>query len=174
VLRGSGFSQVWDPFLARSILLKGAREAPICMFLACQEDALWFLYIFVSHPLEGSSCLLIGKPSGLHLLDEPLKDFIVNPTDLPWKWVKRLAASDERVNHGSWWKCTTSAECKTDISAVVTDTSGLGSFLNRWWTVMILMIQMLTYVYYFCYTLILFTWSCGYLGFMLNLLLLNC
>ena len=39
--------------------------------------------------------------SGLNLLDEPLKGFIVNPADLPWKWVKRLATSGERVNHDS-------------------------------------------------------------------------
>ena len=67
------------------------------------------------------------KPSAPNLLDEPLKDFIVNPTDLPWKWVKRLAASGERVNHSSWGKCTTSVECKTSISAVLTVTSGLGT-----------------------------------------------
>ena len=40
-------------------------------------------------------------PSGPNLLDEPLKGFIVNPTDLLWKWVKRLATSGERVNHDS-------------------------------------------------------------------------
>ena len=40
-------------------------------------------------------------PSGPNLLDEPLKGFIVNPADLPWKWVKRLATSGERVNHDS-------------------------------------------------------------------------
>ena len=40
-------------------------------------------------------------PRGPHLLDEPLKGFIVNPTDLPWKWVKRLATLGERVNHNS-------------------------------------------------------------------------
>jgi hypothetical protein len=173
VLYGSGFSPVWGPFLARSSLPKGARGAPICIFSACQEGVVWFLCIFVSHPLEGSLCLLMGKPSGLHLLDEPLKGFIVNLADLPWKWIKRLAASSERVSHGSWWKCTTSLERKTGISAVLTVTSGLGSLLNRWWTLTILMIQMLTYDYYFCYTLILFTWSCGYLGLMLNLLWLN-
>ena len=39
------------------------------------------------------------KPSGPNLLDELLKDFIVNPADLPW--VKRLAISGERVNHDS-------------------------------------------------------------------------
>ena len=48
----------------------------------------------------------------------------MNSADLPWKWIKRLATSDERVNHDSQWKCTTSAECKTGISAVLTVTSG--------------------------------------------------
>ena len=41
------------------------------------------------------------KPSGPNLLDEPLKDLIVNLVDLPWKWVKRLATSGERANHDS-------------------------------------------------------------------------
>ena len=40
-------------------------------------------------------------PSSPNLLGEPLKGFIVNPTDLPWKWVKRLATLGERVNHDS-------------------------------------------------------------------------
>ena len=40
-------------------------------------------------------------PSGPNLLDEPLKGFIVNPTDLPWQWVKRLITLGERVNHDS-------------------------------------------------------------------------
>ena len=44
------------------------------------------------------------KPSGPNLLDEPLKDFIVIPADLPRKGVKRLATSGERVNHDSWIK----------------------------------------------------------------------
>jgi len=44
------------------------------------------------------------KPSGPNLLDEPLKDFIVIPADLPRKGVKRLATSGERVNHDSWVK----------------------------------------------------------------------
>ena len=44
------------------------------------------------------------KPSGPNLLDEPLKDFIVIPADLPRKGVKRLATSGKRVNHDSWVK----------------------------------------------------------------------
>jgi len=42
------------------------------------------------------------KPSGPNLLDEPLKDFIVIPADLPRKGVEGLATSAERVNHDSW------------------------------------------------------------------------
>ena len=47
-----------------------------------------------------------GNLAATNLLDEPLKGFIVNPADLPWKWVKkwvkRLITSVERENHGSW------------------------------------------------------------------------
>jgi len=49
------------------------------------------------------------------LLDDPLKDIIVNPADLPWWWIKRLTTSGERVNHGSWVKmynlCRVSTNC---------------------------------------------------------------
>ena len=41
------------------------------------------------------------KPSGPNLIDEPLKDFIVNHANLALKWVKRLATSGERAIHGS-------------------------------------------------------------------------
>jgi len=41
------------------------------------------------------------NPCGPNLLDELLKGFIVNPANLPWKEVKRLATSGKRVNHGS-------------------------------------------------------------------------
>jgi hypothetical protein len=52
--------------------------------------------------LEGGLYIYLPSESnGPNLLDEPLKDFIVNPADLPWKWVKRLATSGERVNHDS-------------------------------------------------------------------------
>jgi hypothetical protein len=117
------------------------------------------------------------KPSGPNLLDEPLKDFIVNPADLPWKWVKRLITSDKRVNNDSWWKCTTSAECKTGISAVLTVTSGLGPLQNKWWTpviMLILMILMLINDYYFLLYVILVYMIMRLFGIMVNLLLLNC
>ena len=67
------------------------------------------------------------KPSGPNLLDEPLKDFIVIPADLPRKGVKRLATSGERVNHDSWVKmCNLCRGLKTGILAELTVRSGLG------------------------------------------------
>jgi hypothetical protein len=44
---------------------------------------------------------LSGNLTATNLLGKPLKSFIVNLADLPRKGVKRLATSDERVNHGS-------------------------------------------------------------------------
>ena len=54
-------------------------------------------------PLDrgGSYICLPSESNGPNFLDEPLKGFIVNPADLPWKWVKRLATLGERVNHDS-------------------------------------------------------------------------
>jgi len=67
------------------------------------------------------------KPSGLNLLDEPLKDFIVIPADLPGKGVKRLATSGGRVNQDSWVKMYNLCRVlKTSILAKLTVRSGLG------------------------------------------------
>ena len=61
------------------------------------------------------------------MLDELLKDFTVIPADLPWKWVKRLITSGERVNHDSWVKmCNLCRVFKTSILAELTVRSGLG------------------------------------------------
>ena len=49
------------------------------------------------HSIGGSYIYLLSESNCPNLLDEPLKGFIVNPADLPWYWVKRLAASSERV-----------------------------------------------------------------------------
>jgi hypothetical protein len=56
------------------------------------------------------------------LLDELLKNFIVEPCLLTLGvfWESRSWAYGQ---HGSQWKCTTSAECKTDISAMLMVTS---------------------------------------------------
>ena len=51
------------------------------------------------HLTGGSYNCLPSESNGPNLLDEPLKGFIVNPADLPGKWVKRLATLGERVNH---------------------------------------------------------------------------
>ena len=71
-------AQYKDIFYLVRCYLYGTRGAPMGMISACQVGAL------VSHSLEGSLCLLMGKPSGPNLLDEPLNGFIVNPADLPW------------------------------------------------------------------------------------------
>jgi hypothetical protein len=133
--------------------------------------------VLLCHLEGGSTSVCRVKSNGSNLLDEPLKDFIVNPADLPWKWVKRLATSGERVNHDSQWKCTTSAECKTVIIAVLTITSGLGPLQNKWWTLMImliLMMLMLTNDYCFLLYIILVYMIMRLFGLMVNLLLLNC
>ena len=77
-------AQYEELFLLVSGYLYGARGAPTGMTFACQVECILVSWSFVSHSLEGSSCLLMGKPSGPNLLDEPLKGFIVNPADLPW------------------------------------------------------------------------------------------
>ena len=60
--------------------------------------------VSLCHREGGLYIYLPSESNGPNLLDEPLKDFIVNPVDLPWKWVKRLATSGERANHDSWVK----------------------------------------------------------------------
>ena len=97
------------------------RTASVPLCIGCVSLCHWEGGIYI--------CLL-SESNGPNLLDEPLKGFIVNPTNLPWKWVKRLATSSERVNHDSQQKCTTSAECKIGISAVLTVTSGLRTFIE--------------------------------------------
>ena len=57
--------------------------------------------VSLCHREGGSYICLPSESNGPNLLDEPLKGFIVNPADLPWKWIKRLATSGERVNHDS-------------------------------------------------------------------------
>ena len=58
-------------------------------------------YALLCHQEGGLYICLPSESNGPNLLDEPLKDFIVNPADLPSKWVKRLATLGKRVNHDS-------------------------------------------------------------------------
>ena len=54
---------------------------------------------------EGGLYICVPEKScGPNMLDKLLKGFIVIPTDLPRKGVKRLAISGERVNYDSWVK----------------------------------------------------------------------
>ena len=57
--------------------------------------------VSLCHREGGFYICLPSESNGPNLLDEPLKGFIVNPADLPWKWVKRLATSGKRVNYDS-------------------------------------------------------------------------
>ena len=69
-----------------------------------QDNLYSYVYrlrVIVPFDRGGSYICLPSESNGPNLLDEPLKGFIVNPTDLPSKWVKRLPTSRERVNHDS-------------------------------------------------------------------------
>ena len=70
----------------------GYRTTSTLMCIAAME---------LCHSTGGSYIYLPSESNGPNLLDEPLKGFIVDPIDLPLKWVKRLATSGERVNHDS-------------------------------------------------------------------------
>jgi hypothetical protein len=60
---------------------------------------------------------------------KPLNSLVVISGHTPWKCVRvlvgttRIRLSDE--NHDSWVTCTTSAECKTVITAMLTVMSGM-------------------------------------------------
>jgi hypothetical protein len=70
----------------------GCSAASVLKCIACVECAF----------SEGSSTFAGHRNLvAIDLLGKPLKSFIVNPADLPGKGVKRLATSDERLNHGS-------------------------------------------------------------------------
>jgi len=77
---------------ARGACCFGYSVASVLMCIGCES---------LCH-LEGGLYICTPRnPCGPNLLDELLKGFIVIPTDLPWKGVKRLATSGERVNHDS-------------------------------------------------------------------------
>ena len=92
------------------------------------------------------------------MLDEPLKDFIVIPAGLPWKGVKRLATSGERVNHDL---CRV---FKTGILAVLTVTSGLGdSYIKGDESCFVNMLLYCLMLYIIYVTLIMRPWDLYYL-----------
>ena len=83
------------------------------------------------------------------MLDELLKGFIVIPTDLPRKRVKRLATSGERVNHDSWVKMYLCRVLKTSILAELTVRSGLGDIY----------IKMMSLLCYYVHLIIVYAMS---------------
>ena len=78
-----------DVRMARRIGYSAA-SVPLCICCAslCHREGGLYIY-------------LVSESNDPNLLNESLKGFIVNPTDLPWKWVKILATLGERVNHDS-------------------------------------------------------------------------
>jgi len=79
-----------------------------------------------------------------------LKGFIVIPADLPWKWVKRLITSGERVNHDSWVKMYNLCRVlKTSILAELTVRSSLGDIY----------IKMMSLLCYYVYLIIVYAKS---------------
>ena len=70
----------------------GYSAASIPMCIGYASLCYWERGLYIYLPRESN---------GPNLLDKPLKGFIVNPVNLPWKWVKILATSGERVNHDS-------------------------------------------------------------------------
>ena len=73
-----------------------------------------------------------GNLAATNLLGKPLKGFIVKPTDLPRKGVKRLATSSKTINHSSRVKMYKLCRVlKTVIKAVLTVTSDLALFRSK-------------------------------------------
>jgi hypothetical protein len=60
---------------------------------------------------------------------KPLNNLVVISWNTPWKFVRVLVGTMSiwlsEDNHDSWVTCTTSAECKTVITVVLTVMSGM-------------------------------------------------
>jgi hypothetical protein len=67
---------------------------------------------------------------------KPLNCLVVISRHTPWKCVRVLIGTTSirlsEDNHDSWVTCTTSAECKTVITAVLTVMSGMDPHMIRW------------------------------------------
>jgi hypothetical protein len=61
---------------------------------------------------------------------KPLNSLVVISWNIPWKCIRVLIGTTSirlpKDNHDSWVTCTTSIECKTVITAVLTVMSGIG------------------------------------------------
>jgi hypothetical protein len=67
---------------------------------------------------------------------KPLNSLVVISWHTPWKCVRVLVGTMSirlsEDNHDSWVTCTTSAECKTVITAVLTIMSGMDPHMISW------------------------------------------
>jgi hypothetical protein len=67
---------------------------------------------------------------------KPLNSLLVISWHTPWKCVRVLVGTTSiRLsvdNHDSWGMCTTTAECKTVITAMLTVMSGMDSHMISW------------------------------------------
>jgi hypothetical protein len=67
---------------------------------------------------------------------KPLNSLVVISYHTPWKCVRvpvgTMSILLSEDNHDSWVMCTTSAECKTVITAVLTVMSGIDPHMIRW------------------------------------------
>jgi hypothetical protein len=78
----------------------------------------------------GAMLMLAVKPQRVHCkLDELLNSLVVISWHTPWKCVRVLVGTTSirlsKDNHDSWVTCTSSAEYKTIITAVLTVMSGM-------------------------------------------------
>jgi hypothetical protein len=65
-----------------------------------------------------------------------LNNLVVMSWHTPWKCVRVLVGTMSvrlsEDNHNTWVTCTTSAECKTSITAVLMVMSGMDPHMIRW------------------------------------------
>ena len=108
------------------------------------------------HQEGGLYICLPSESNGPNMLDEPLKGFIVTPTCSPWKCFESYKPGHMGVTTHS-----KSIQHLQSVKLVYQPCSrswaALEPLRNRWWTLMILMIKMLTNDCCLCYSLFMFT-----------------
>jgi hypothetical protein len=69
-------------------------------------------------------------------LEETIEQSCSDSWHTPWKCVRALVGTTSirlsKDNHDSWVTCTSSTECKTVITAVLTVMSGMDPHMIRW------------------------------------------
>jgi hypothetical protein len=77
------------------------------------------------------------KPQWVHkkleeTIEQSCSDFWHTPWKCVWVLVGTMSIRLSEDNHDSWVMCTTSAECKTVITAVLTVMSGMDPHMISW------------------------------------------